>query len=407
MTPAVTSAGPASTSGDREREFRGGPAVVDAGLAVGVTALDLLAFWDWSAGRWPPAFVMAYAAVGGAALLARRRAPLLVLSGLWLHAVVALFLGLGYVPTLGLPVALHTVAALCPAPRRRAALGAAGVVGLLNARREHAQNAGTEAVDAFLVALVVFLLVYVAAYWSGRFAGRAKAQVQDLERRRAAAAQEAVAAERARLARELHDIISHSVSVMTLQAAGAKALLPAQPERAAEALGRISAVGTASMNELGRLLEVLRTDDSPPVVADSVGNPLGVSDLGALLGQLEQFGLRVTLTSDGTPGSLDPSVDLAVYRVVQEGLVNAAKHGGAGTRVDVTLQWRTADLLVAVRDDGSGTPAAGLSTGHGLAGLAERVRAVGGHLVSKPVATGGFVVEARLPVTRPGLTGLA
>ncbi|MBF9127701.1 hypothetical protein I0C86_01625 [Plantactinospora sp. S1510] len=229
----------------------------------------------------------------------------------------------------------------------------------------------------------------------------------------------AVAAERARISRELHDVVAHSVTVMLLQAGGARRILPTDPGRAATALGHIEEAGRQAVDELRRMLAVLVPDDTVPADAEAPGPPgpagpadnqaglPGPDEIDDLVTRMRDTGLRIALTRDGTPRPVAPSVGLAAYRTVQEALTNAARYAGAHARVDVRIRWGD-ELSVEVCDDGpaGAVPAAGdprLSTGHGLLGLRERVAVVGGELSTGPVPAGGFRVAARLPLSTAAL----
>ena len=188
---------------------------------------------------------------------------------------------------------------------------------------------------------------------------------------------------------------------MTLQAAGARAVMATDPARTDHALAQIEAVGKESMGELRRLLEVL--DDS-----DNVGSEpspqRGLKDVPAMVQAIARTGLNVSLTVVGEPAKLAPSVDLSAYRIVQEALTNCVKHAGRDTVAVVRLVWTRDSLTVEVVDDGGSAAAknGALSTEHGLPGLRERARAVGGHLEAGPDPSGGFRVSATLPVAQPG-----
>ncbi len=227
-----------------------------------------------------------------------------------------------------------------------------------------------------------------------------------LERERDAQAQVAAAAERARIAREIHDVVAHNVSVMVVQADGAAFALETSPQRAREALGAISATGRRALAELRSLLGVLR--DSADRGADLAGPALtlapqpGIEELGDLLGQARSAGLPVSLAVSGVPRPVPQGEALAVYRMVQESLTNVRKHAGPGVTAAVRLEYAEADLGVQVTDDGRGAaaqdPAAGSGTGHGLAGMRERIELYGGAVRSGPRPGGGYQVAARLPL---------
>ena len=209
--------------------------------------------------------------------------------------------------------------------------------------------------------------------------------------------QQAVAEERGRIARELHDVVAHSVSVMTVQAGAARVLLTNDPQRAAEPLRAVEETGHQAMTELRRLLGILRAEERPtgPYGEPSPAAPQpGVDDLPALVDSYRGAGLPVELTIRGQPRALPPGVALAAYRIVQEALTNSLKHAAAA-RAAVTLTYGTGEVEVEVIDDGRGGAPTG--RGHGLLGMAERASVFGGQLVAGPLGDGGFAVRARLP----------
>jgi len=214
-----------------------------------------------------------------------------------------------------------------------------------------------------------------------------------LERERDAQAQIIAAAERARIARELHDVIAHNVSVMVVQADGAGYALRSDPERAAAALGAISRTGRQALAEMRRLLGVLRSGDEPSGLTPVPG----LSQLRELLDQARGAGMSVSLTIDGPPRPLSEGAELAAYRVVQESLTNTRKHGGPAASADVVLAYQPDGLLLQVTDNGLGAAAAADGTGHGLTGMRERVEMYGGTVRAGPLRAGGYQVIARLP----------
>jgi signal transduction histidine kinase len=215
-----------------------------------------------------------------------------------------------------------------------------------------------------------------------------------LERERDIQAQIGAAAERARIARELHDVVAHNVSVMVVQADGAGYALAGEPERARQALTAISATGRQALAEMRRLLGVLRSDDQ---AADLAPQP-GLDQLRDLLEQTRAAGRTVTFTLEGEPRPLPEGVGLAAYRVVQESLTNVRKHGGIGASVCVLLRFTPSELHVQVTDDGQGAAATGDGAGLGLTGMRERVTVYGGTLAAGPRETGGYRVSATLPL---------
>lgn len=224
-----------------------------------------------------------------------------------------------------------------------------------------------------------------------------------LERDRDARAQIAAAAERARIARELHDVVAHHVSVMVVQADGASYTLAADPDRAALALAAISRTGRTALADMRRLLGVLRHGPDP---AAPERNPLpGISQLGELLEQTRQSGLAVSFTVAGVPRPLPSGAELAAYRIVQESLTNTRKHAGPGASAEVDLRYLEDELVLTVADDGRGAAAASDGAGHGLAGMRERVAVYSGSVTAGPRGGGGFEVTARLPLAVWAETG--
>ena len=199
----------------------------------------------------------------------------------------------------------------------------------------------------------------------------------------------AAADERRRIAREMHDVVAHSVSVMVVQAGGARRILDRDPARAIDAATHIEEVGRAAMAEMRRLLGVLHHSD------ERAPQP-GMARLGALVERTRSAGLPVSLKVEGEPRSLPAGMDLAAYRVVQEALTNAIKHAGAAP-TEVTVRWEPEHLELEIVD--SGAPAAnGKAAGHGLVGMEERVRLYDGELRAGRREGGGFEVVARLPL---------
>jgi len=220
--------------------------------------------------------------------------------------------------------------------------------------------------------------------------GRDELQVK-LEAARTAAAQRAVAEERARIARELHDVIAHSVSVMTVQAGAVRRLLQPGQERERLALEAIESTGREALTEMRRLVGLLRRQGTVPEFSPQPS----MRAVDVLVGTIREAGLPTELAVEGEPRELAPGVDLAAYRVIQEALTNALKYAGPA-RAWVTVRWREDEIEVEIANDGS-SEAVGDGTGHGLIGLRERVALVGGTIESGPRAGGGFVVTARLP----------
>ncbi|MEV4178181.1 sensor histidine kinase [Nonomuraea sp. NPDC049709] len=256
---------------------------------------------------------------------------------------------------------------------------------------------------------VVVAVVLVAVWGAGRSLRLRRAYLEELkdratrlERAHAADTRAARAEERSRIARELHDVVAHHVSVMTVQAAAARRVLASDPELAREALSAIEHTGRMAMTEMRNIVGVLRTDSRADARAE-LGPQPGVRDLPALVEQMREAGLPTRLRTEGEPAPLPAGVDLAAYRLVQEGLTNSLRHAGAGAEAVVTVRHDAHELDVRVEDDGKGAPRepAGemsLPPGHGLVGIRERVALYGGILSIGPLPGGGFGVRARFPL---------
>ena len=281
-------------------------------------------------------------------------------------------------------------------PRRRAQAGLVGVGALV---------AGVTALGPNqTVGDVIFPVVLFSGCWALGRVGRGRARLtaelqartEQLERERVERERDAVARDRVRIARELHDVVAHSVSVMVVQAGAARSVLDRDPDASVRALGAVEATGREALTEMRRLLGILR-----PAGEDADHSPQPSLDrLGALIARSRDAGLDVELHVEGRAGPLAPGVDLSAFRLVQEGLTNALKHGGRG-RARVVLRWSPEVLEVEVANRVADGPAAhGLTSGgQGLIGMRERVALCGGELRAGPIGR-GFVVRARLPRQR-------
>jgi signal transduction histidine kinase len=210
-----------------------------------------------------------------------------------------------------------------------------------------------------------------------------------------AEAQRAMAEERRRIAREMHDVVAHSVSVMVVQAGGARRILARDPDRAAQAAAQIEYTGRAALVEMRRLLGLLHAGDGD---AGALAPQPSLAELDALVERSRAAGLPVEVRVLGERRPLPAGIDLAAYRIVQEALTNTLKHAGA-VRTEVHLRWGEDELELEILDrGGSGTARNGSGGGHGLVGMAERVRLYGGELEAGPRPAGGFRVRARLPL---------
>jgi signal transduction histidine kinase len=215
-----------------------------------------------------------------------------------------------------------------------------------------------------------------------------------LERERETQAAQAVLEERARIARELHDVIAHSVSVIVVQASAERRTLAAQQASTAEVLEEIESAGRDVLAELRRLLGVMRA----PGRAESLSPQPGLDALDSLLHESRKTGQLVDLRVEGQPRLLSAGIDLAAYRIIQEALTNTRRHA-PGARSDVTLRWRAGELAIEIVDDGPGPNPSPNGAGHGLVGMTERATLYGGSVQTGSAGpTGGFRVRARLPL---------
>jgi signal transduction histidine kinase len=320
-----------------------------------------------------------------APLLFRRRYPrtvLAVVTAAWIAYVAAV----GGIVPIATAVAVYTVADLLP---RAEALVAASLAVAASTIAALALGEWSRAASD--------LIPFVAAWVIGDNLGTRRAyllaleeRAERLEREQEAERARAVAEEQARIARELHDVIAHNVSVMVVQAAAANDVFETRPDRAREALHAIEASGRSALVELRRLLGIVREDG-----ADYAPQP-GLDRLDDLVGQVRAAGLAVVVSVEGAPRPVPQGIDLSAYRVVQEALTNTLKHAGA-TRADVSLRYGEEELDVEVVDDGSGNGGGG-GSGQGLVGMRERVAAFGGTLAVGSRSGGGFVVNARFPL---------
>ena len=242
-----------------------------------------------------------------------------------------------------------------------------------------------------------FATAILAAWLAGVFVRSRREAVAQAARTAAAErqAERAVADERARMARELHNIVSHNLSVVVLQAAGAQA---AGSSDTGPTLEKIERSGRQALVEMRRLLGVLRQPDEPAAGPELSPQP-GIAELAALVEGVRAAGLPVVLVIDGDPDRLPAAVDISAYRIVQEALTNVLKHAGQAS-AEVSVRCGADEVLIEVTDDGGGLQAAGQAGGgHGLTGMRERVALFGGELVAGPQPDGGFAVRARLPLS--------
>ena len=247
---------------------------------------------------------------------------------------------------------------------------------------------------------MIFITLRFVAAWVAGYALRERSQQAEAaeiraimaEREREAAARIAVAEERARIARELHDVVAHSVSVMVLQIGAVRHQLPAVLADDREALGRVELAGRTALTEMRHLLGAMRSDGDEVELAPQPG----LDGLDSLVEDVGRAGLPVRVHVDGEPFALPRALDLSAYRIVQEGLTNALKHARA-TRAEVTVGYGPNELRIEIRDNGRGLSATD-GLGHGLVGIGERVKIYGGEMTTGTANGGGFVLSTRLPI---------
>jgi signal transduction histidine kinase len=374
--------------------------LVDAVIAAGVFALSLALLAAGGAGgpetdaRGLDALGAALAALGSVPLLARRRAPLAVFA-ITASASIALT-GLDYPPgpPLGPTVALFFLGLDPTAARARPYLTAAAVVGFFVL---HATAAGLAHDEFPLVPLLAGTLVWGGAWVIGDRVRQRRARIAELEERALQTEREtererrlAVAEERTRIARDLHDSAGHAINVILVQAGAARLLQEQDPARTRVALETIEEVARETVGEIDQLVRALREDGS--VEANEVEPPPGLAALEALAERRRASELSVAVHVQGTPRQLAPAVDRAAYRILQEALTNAARHGDGSAEVEVAFGPRALELTVT----NPASRGAGAETGHGVVGMRERTELLGGTFEASADA-GSFRVRARLP----------
>jgi signal transduction histidine kinase len=383
----------------------------------------------------------AFAALSVAGLLIQHRWPLpalgLTVTGAAGHALVRDWHGPQHGPQIGfptlielaVPITLYTVASRGPSRRLSAVvllilvageiayglvnpitLGGTGPPPGLSADIPAGKTSSTfsgilhKVVEPGLVEMLALALAYAL----GEGARSRQAHVRTLQQRAADAEREqrqrvalATADERARIGRDLHDVIAHSLTVIVAQAQAAIAAQPRHPERATDAMREVISVGRDSLSEMRRLVGAFRPAPDPE---RDLAPPVGVAALPALVERIQAAGLPVNLTVDGAPANLPAGVQMSAYRIVQEALTNTLKHAGPGAEATVRLTLHPEHVDVEVTDDGAGPPADLSATrGNGLRGIAERVHLLGGALSLGPGPGGGFAVRAHLPVMPTGV----
>jgi len=371
--------------------------MADAVLAGLLTALAQVEVWIRTDQDDPQALVAVTALMMTVPLAWRRRAPIavaaVVMTALTVLALASNALDVTLFPIGAVVLSTYSVAVYCELSG--ALIGAAIIL-----------------VPAFVLEGVVdgelgnffFIAVMTASVWiAGRAVrshGSRAALLADrtvvLERERETKARAAVAEERARIARELHDVVAHSVTTMVIQAGAERRVLDDGQASTRQTLLSIEETGRQALVEMRRLLGMLRTDDEELALAPQPS----LAHLEMLVDQIRAAGLPVELAVEGEPIPLPPGVDLSAYRIVQEALTNALKHAGPA-RATVTVRYNKHELQLEIADSGRGVTDGGAG-GHGLIGMRERVALYGGDLDAASRPGAGYVIQARLPLGPPG-----
>jgi signal transduction histidine kinase len=373
---------------------KAGPAARDAYLVIGAAATALVgALIAPASARALDAFGYALLLTGAVALGARRRAPVAVV--LVTTVCVSGYLVLGYPGAAAAFPVLVAIYTAVRAGRHRVALVPLGALAAVMVVDLVAGLPVRQVIeDRFLLAgwLVAAAVIAEAFRQWQAYVREAEERAADAERTREEVARRRAVEERLRIARELHDSLTHSISVIKVQAGVAIHLARKRGEQVPDALLAIQEASRDAVRELRATLDVLRQDDGEP------GS--GLDRLPELVDRARAAGVPATVTVSGTPRELPVDVDLAAYRIVQEALTNIARHAGAAS-ASVHVAYGLETLTVQVDDDGKGVRATVPVPGNGLTGMRERVTALGGRLRAEPRPEGGFTVQAALPVPDP------
>src|ERR1700730_12660927 len=393
------------------------PRVQDLALALALTVFDVAAVVPYRSQLHPFGGALLLLVAESIPLIWRRSSPVPVLIAAGAARITYDVLGFGYAPfPLATTLAFFKVMERCGPGLRRITV-VLTVIGTTIGQLAPGHNQPYDATGSFFITLTAWMAAVISR--------TRQAHIHEVEDRASRAESErddraawAAAEERTRIAREVHDVVAHHVSLMAVQAEAATSLLPDRPAEATRSVEIIASTARQALTELRRLLGVLRGPSDHLETSPSVS----LAGLDAVLDQVRETGLRVELTVRGTPGPLAPGIDLTAYRIVQEALTNTIRHARA-SQAAVTLSYEPGYVTVSVTDSGPWPPngpatAAGavanghgpgangvaarrpgppLSGGFGLAGIAERVASCGGNLTVGPTGGGGFAVTARLP----------
>jgi signal transduction histidine kinase len=332
-------------------------------------------------------------------LFARRRFPFASPAAYWLLATALTFVDGALIPFMQSLFVVGMASAFLLGNLRHALRAGVGLAVVVGGAVVVVYNIPGHAAAELIFVPFEFGISWLAGYALRERAEQAEAaevRAARAEREREGAARIAVAEERARIARELHDIVAHAVSVMVLQVGAVRHKLPDALAEERDALRGVERAGRTALAEMRRLLSAMRRDGDEAELSPQPG----LDGLHPLLEELGRAGLPVQLHVDGEPFPLPRGIDLSAYRIVQEGLTNALKHARASD-ADVTVRYRPHELELEVRDNGQGS-ATSDGLGHGLVGVRERVKIYGGEMTAGTANGGGFLLSTRLPVSGDG-----
>jgi signal transduction histidine kinase len=336
--------------------------------------------------------LLAIAAVG---LLWRRRQPIVVAAGVMAVMITWAFAGYGDGNDLALVVAVYSVGRYTPEHRHSLAIVAAAIsVGIFDTVIDTNQR-----IDIVPAIVLSWLPWYLGRQMRNReeYLALLKERADRLQADQHAEALQAVADERSRIARELHDVVAHQVSMMTVQAGAAKTVARDDLDTAIEAMVDVERAGRQALGELRHLLGVLRPDAND----DSLGPQPGLAEIATLADQLESTGAHVRFTTTSLPTSMSAAVELSAYRIVQESFTNIIKHAGPSPIVHCDVHLDQDVLVIEISNTVAGTPAPGIPrSGYGISGMRERATLLDGSLTTGPHSTDSFRVVARIPIGR-------
>ncbi|KAA6219072.1 sensor histidine kinase [Streptomyces filamentosus] len=371
-----------------KRRFGAPASVADWGVAAGVAALALGDGWSGAhPGAGPGPLGYALLAAGGVALAARRRVPVVVLVVTGLCAAGQLAAG---ADVLSVAYLVAVYAAVRAGRRVLAAVASAALLVALQLTALAFRDGPPAEVSAEARGTLEIAWL-IAAFAAGEAVRQAERRAEEAERTREETARRRADEERLHIARELHDSLTHQISVIKVQSEVAVHVARRRGEQVPEALLAIQEAGREASRELRATLEALRDDDAAP--------PRGLADVPELVERAGRAGLEATLTVGGRRQDVPAAVGRTAYRIVQESLTNVVRHAAA-TTASVRIDYRPGALALRIDDDGRATPEAAPVPGVGLLGMRERVTALGGVLRAEPRGGGGFTVRAELPVER-------